>query len=108
MDLLVFEVDKNIQSSAFLRSWQRSWSSGLKPSLLKYLVTFVPDSEKVIAGSYQAFLRQHVMPWFSATYPEGNYMFQQDGAPRYIANSIQRSVGIRVSSGIPFFKNPAN
>ncbi len=37
-------------------------------------------------------LCQHVMPWLSATYPEENYVFQQDGAPVNTANSMQRSL----------------
>ncbi len=46
----------------------------------------------VTADSYQVLLCQHVMPWLSATYPEENYVFQQDGAPVHTANSMQRSL----------------
>jgi hypothetical protein len=33
-----------------------------------------------------------VIPWLSATYPEGNYVFQQDGAPAHTANSTQQFI----------------
>jgi hypothetical protein len=46
----------------------------------KCLIIFVPDGKKVTANSYQALLRRHIIPWLSATDPEGNYVFQQDGA----------------------------
>jgi hypothetical protein len=53
-------------------------------------IIFISDSEKVTADSYLAMLHWHLMPWLSAMYPEGNYVFQQDDAPAYTANSMQR------------------
>ncbi len=53
-------------------------------------IIFVPDGKKITANSYQALLRQHVIPWLSATYPEGNYVFQQDSAPVHTASSTQK------------------
>jgi hypothetical protein len=46
-------------------------------------IIFVPDSKKVSDKSYQAVLRQHVITWLSATYPGGNYVFQQDSTPAH-------------------------
>jgi hypothetical protein len=39
-------------------------------------IIYLPDGEKVTVKSYQAVLCQQVKPWLSATYPEGNYVFQ--------------------------------
>jgi hypothetical protein len=55
-------------------------------------IIFVPDSEKVTADSYQVLLRRHVIPCLSATSPEGNYIFQQDGAPAHTPNFMQKFI----------------
>jgi hypothetical protein len=38
----------------------------------------------------KALLRRNVIPWLSATYPEGNYVFKQDGVPAHTASSTQK------------------
>jgi hypothetical protein len=58
----------------------------------KCLIIFVPDGEKITADTYQVLLRRHVIPWLSARYPEGNYVFQQDGAPVHTSNSTQQFI----------------
>lgn len=38
---------------------------------------------------YERLLNTHVVPWIRTTYPNGNFVFQQDGAPAHGARSIQ-------------------
>jgi hypothetical protein len=88
--LLVTEVDESVRISPFSKALAKVMVLGVEASDgKKCLIIFIPDGEKVTANSYQALLRRHVMPWLSATYPEGNYVFQQDGAPAHTANSTQ-------------------
>jgi hypothetical protein len=56
----------------------------------KCTIIFSPDGEKVTVDSVQALLCQHVMPGLSATYHEGNFLFQQDGSHTHTTNSTQR------------------
>jgi hypothetical protein len=35
-------------------------------------------------------LRKHVVPWIKQTYPDGNYVFQQDSAPAHTAQTTQQ------------------
>jgi hypothetical protein len=56
----------------------------------KCLIVFVPDGRKVTTNSYQALLCQHMMLWLIDAYPEGNRVFQQEGAPALPANLTQR------------------
>jgi hypothetical protein len=53
---------------------------------------FRTGRRKVTADTYQALLCRHIIPWLSATYPEGNYVFQQDSAPAHTANSTQQFI----------------
>ena len=39
------------------------------------------------AQVYQRLLRYHVLSWLKATYPNGNYVFQQDSAPAHKAKT---------------------
>jgi hypothetical protein len=43
----------------------------------------------VNADVYQALLRKHVVPWIKRTYPDGNYVFQQDSALAHTARTTQ-------------------
>jgi hypothetical protein len=61
-------------------------------------IVFMPDGQKVTADPCQVLLFQHVMPWLSSTYPEENYMFQQEGAPMHTANSTHRFVEINIAA----------
>jgi hypothetical protein len=89
-DLPVTEVDESVRVSPFSKAPAKVMVLGIVASDGKKCpIIFVPNGEKVTADSYQALLRRHVIPWLSATYPEGNYVFQQDGAPAHTANSTQ-------------------
>ncbi len=88
--LPVSEVDKTIRISPFSKAPEKVMVLGVVDGDGKKCpIIFIPDGEKITADSYQTLLRWHVMPWLSATYREGNYAFQQDGAPAHTANSTQ-------------------
>lgn len=50
---------------------------------------FIDAGVRINAAMYQELLRSHVLPWLQARYPEGNYVFQQDGAPAHTARTTQ-------------------
>ncbi len=50
---------------------------------------WVERGMKVNQENYQAILRTKVKPWIDANYPEGQYIFQQDGAPAHTAGATQ-------------------
>ncbi len=52
-------------------------------------IIFTAVGEKVSAEVYQRLLSDHVLPWLIRTYPDGNYVFQQDGAPAHTAKNTQ-------------------
>ena len=50
---------------------------------------FFKPGEKVGAESYYKVLRYHVLPWLKANFPEGDYVWTQDGAPCHTARKVQ-------------------
>ena len=50
---------------------------------------FFKPGERVGADSYYKVLRYHVLPWIKANYPNGNYVWTQDGAPCHTAKKVQ-------------------
>lgn len=50
---------------------------------------FFKPGEKVGAESYYKVLRYHVLPWLKANYPQGDYVWTQDGAPCHTATKVQ-------------------
>lgn len=50
---------------------------------------FFKDGEKVTTDVYYRVLRFNVLPWIKANYPQGNYVWQQDGAPAHTSARIQ-------------------
>lgn len=44
---------------------------------------FFPEGLKVGAQVYYKVLRYKILPWLRSNYPEGNYVWQQDGAPAH-------------------------
>ncbi len=92
-DLPVTKVDKIVHISPFSKAPAKLMVLGVMASDGKKCpIIFVPDGEKVTADTYQALLRRCVIPWLSALYPEGNYVFQQDGAPAQTVNSTQQFI----------------
>lgn len=51
---------------------------------------FFKPGERVGAEVYYKVLRYHVLPWLKANYPEGNYVWTQDGAPCHTAKKVQQ------------------
>lgn len=49
-----------------------------------------PKGLRVGSKEYLEVLQTVVKPWLDATYPEGNYVWQQDGAPGHNANVTQK------------------
>jgi hypothetical protein len=89
--LPVSEVDESIRISLFSKALVKVMVLGVVASDSKKCpIIFVPDGKKVSADSYQALLHRNMMPWLSDTYPQGNYVFQQDGVPEHTVNSMQR------------------
>ncbi len=92
-DLPVNEVDESVRISPFSKAPAKVMVLGIVArDGKKCPIIFVPDGEKVTADSYQVLLHRHVIPWLSATYSEGSYVFQQDGAPAHTANSTQQFI----------------
>jgi transposase len=50
---------------------------------------FVPDGEKVNSEVYINILATKLVPWLRKTFPEGNYVFQQDSAPAHASKKTQ-------------------
>ena len=50
---------------------------------------FIKEGLKVNAEVYKRILRTHVLPWLKAAYPDGKYIFQQDGARPHTANTTR-------------------
>ena len=50
---------------------------------------FIDANEKVSRALYERLLHSDVIPWILKTYPDGNFVFQQDGGPANTASSIQ-------------------
>lgn len=53
---------------------------------------FIDANEKVNRAVYERLLDNDVIPWILKTYPDGNFVFQQDGAPAHTASSIQQKL----------------
>jgi transposase len=51
---------------------------------------FFGANEKVDTDVYYRVMRYHVLPWIKANYPDGNYVWQQDGAPAHTSKKIQK------------------
>jgi len=50
---------------------------------------FVPAGVKVNTEAYIDLLATKVVPWLKKTYPNGNYIWQQDGAPAHTSKKTQ-------------------
>lgn len=51
---------------------------------------FIPSGVRINTEAYLKILSAEVKPWVEANYPEGNYVFQQDGAPAHTAKKTQK------------------
>ena len=50
---------------------------------------FFPCGFKIGAKEYLEVMEKHVLPWLKRTYPQGNYIFQQDSALGHKAKTTQ-------------------
>jgi DDE superfamily endonuclease len=88
--LPVAAVDPNIRITAYTKAPLKQMVLGVVGSDgQKCPPIFVAAGERINAAIYQELLRQHVVPWLKRTYPDGNYVFQQDSAPAHAARSTQ-------------------
>jgi len=106
-DLPVDKVDPEIRITPFSKAPLKTMVLGVVGSDGKKCpIIFVADGERLDANGYQGLLHQHVLPWISRTYPDGNYVFQQDGAPAHTAYSTQQFLKENMSSYWPAAKWP--
>jgi len=74
-----------------------SWSSGSSPPTAKPATSdgktcppiFIPTGLKVNTEAYIGLLERHLVPWLCQNYLDGNYVFQQDGAPAHTSKRTQ-------------------
>ena len=50
---------------------------------------YFDEGLRVGTKEYYKLLRYHIHPWLKANYPEGNFVFQQDGAPSHNSQKCQ-------------------
>lgn len=50
---------------------------------------FIPSGVRINTDKYLAIMNDKVKPWILANYPDGNYVFQQDGAPAHTSKRTQ-------------------
>ncbi|XP_014780575.1 uncharacterized protein LOC106876512 [Octopus bimaculoides] len=55
----------------------------------KMPIKFYKADEKINVNTSYKTLRYQVLPWLKANYPDGNYVWTQDGAPAHTARKIQ-------------------
>jgi hypothetical protein len=89
-DLPVADVDPDVRISPKSKAPLKQMVLGVIGSDgQKCPIVFVSAGERVNADVYQGLLRKHVVPWIKRTYPDGNYVFQQDSAPAHTARTTQ-------------------
>ena len=54
---------------------------------------FFKPGVKVGAESYYKVFRYHVLPWLKKNYPQGDYVWTQDGAPCHTATKVREFCG---------------
>ncbi len=54
-------------------------------------IVFIGTGEQVNADIYHDLLQQHGVPWIQWTYPDSNYVFQQDSALAHTPESPRSS-----------------
>jgi hypothetical protein len=59
---------------------------------------FVSEGEKVNTEAYITMLKSRVLPWLMKTFPQGNYIFQQDSAPAHASKETQEWLRINVGN----------
>ncbi len=59
-------------------------SDGKKAPLI-----FFPEGVKVNIKAYQALLKSKMLPWLKRNYPNGNYIWQQEGAQAHMSKKSQ-------------------
>ncbi|QQP57556.1 Putative transposable element [Caligus rogercresseyi] len=95
--VLVFSDKKNwtVDQSRNVRNDHKNPASsmmlGVVVSDRKRMPPFwFPQGLRVGAKEYLAVIKNVVKPWLDATYPKGNYCYQQDGAPGLKAKKTQK------------------
>jgi len=58
---------------------------------------FIPAGLKVNTDVYIGLLERHLVPWLRRNYPDGNYVFQQDGAPAHTSKRTQEWLATNLS-----------
>jgi hypothetical protein len=80
-DLPVSDMEKNVQVSPFSKVVVFSIVAS---SRKKRLIISVTHNKYVTSNPYQVLLLQNLLPWLSATYPDGNLAFNRMVRPRLL------------------------
>lgn len=72
------------QKPAGVMVWAAVASDGTKSPLV-----FIKEGVKVNSQVYLKMLEEHLLPWLTASFPDG-YVFTQDGAPSHTSNVTQQ------------------
>ena len=71
-------------------------SDGRKAPLIR-----IPKGVKMTSDVYIRILAEKLIPWLKRNFPDGNYLFQQDGAPCHTAKKTQDWLSENVKKFIP-------
>ena len=88
-DTPVDEVDPRILVNPVNKHPQKVMVLGVGSDGQKIPIIFIDANDKINRQVYEGFLDTHVIPRIKATYREGNFVFQQDGAPAHTATAIR-------------------
>ena len=55
----------------------------------EFPIIFIDAKKKINRQVYEGLQDTHGIHWIKAAYPEGNFVFQQDGAPTHSATTVQ-------------------
>jgi hypothetical protein len=90
-DLPVADVDPDVRISPKSKAPLKQMVLGvIGRDSQKCPLVFICAGERVNGDVYQDLLRKHVVPLIKRTYPDGNYVFQQDLAPTHTARTTQQ------------------
>ena len=67
-------------------------SDGKAPPLVWF-----PVGYRLTGADYVKALEENLLPWVQANYPDGNVVFQQDGAPAHTSNKAQKWLADNIS-----------
>lgn len=104
-DLPQNEVDPRVRYNPVNKHPQKVMVLGVVGSDgQKCPIIFVNANEKIDSKVYGRLLDMHVIPWIKKTYPDGKFVFQQDGAPAHTSKSIQEKLHQELGGKMHFWR----